>query len=194
MAGANNVPERLINFRVYNAGNDLLGIATVDLPEIEAMSDTVSGAGIAGEVESPVLGHFSSMTTTFTWRTIELAAMVLNRQEAHVVEVRGSQQVYDAASGTYTSVPVRATMRVIPKTVSLGSFEPGSTTDTEQEFEVLYLKLFVNGIPVVEIDKYNFVANFGGKDALETVRKDLGLSGGGKIASVVNSVMAATGM
>ncbi len=45
MATGNKVPERLINFRVYNDGNDLLGVANVDLPSIEAMSDTVSGAG-----------------------------------------------------------------------------------------------------------------------------------------------------
>ena len=43
-AGENKIPERLINFRVYNNGNDLLGVATVELPELEAMSDTVSGA------------------------------------------------------------------------------------------------------------------------------------------------------
>ena len=58
-AGSNKIPERLIGFRVYNDNNDLLGIATVTLPMIEAMTDTVSGAGIAGEVESPVLGHYS---------------------------------------------------------------------------------------------------------------------------------------
>lgn len=51
MEGSNKVPERLINYRVYNESNALLGIATVDLPEIQAMSDTVSGAGIAGEVD-----------------------------------------------------------------------------------------------------------------------------------------------
>lgn len=45
MEGSNKVPERLINYRVYNESNALLGIATVDLPEIQAMSDTVSGAG-----------------------------------------------------------------------------------------------------------------------------------------------------
>lgn len=174
--GTNQVPERLINFRVYNDSNDLLGIATVDLPEIEAMSDTVSGAGIAGEVESPVLGHYSSMTTTFTWRTIEKAAMKLSVQKAHAVEVRGSQQVYDAANGEYKTVAVRASMRIVPKTVTLGSFEPGSTTDTEQEFEVLYLKMYVDGKDVLEIDKFNYIAKFGDTDILSSVRADLGLS------------------
>lgn len=174
--GSNQIPERLINFRVYNNSNDLLGIATVELPEIEAMSDTVSGAGIAGEVESPVLGHFSPMQTSFSWRTIEKAAMTLAQQKAHAVEVRGSQQVYDAANGTYSTVPVRVSMRIVPKNVSLGSFEPGSTTDSEQEFEVLYIKVFLNGKEVLEIDKFNYVAKFGDQDALASVRSDLGLN------------------
>ena len=69
--GSNMIPERLIGFRVYNDSNDLLGIANVTMPTIEAMFDTVSGAGIAGEVETPVLGHYGSMTTTLNWRTIE---------------------------------------------------------------------------------------------------------------------------
>ena len=107
MAGNNKVPERLINFRVYAEGNDLLGVANVELPSLEAMSDTVSGAGIAGEVESPILGHYGSMTTTFTWRTISADLTRLAEQKAHALDLRGSQQVYDAALGTYSTVPVR---------------------------------------------------------------------------------------
>lgn len=174
--GANNVPERLINFRVWNENNDLLGIANVELPSFEAMTDTVSGAGIAGEVDSPVLGHFGSMSTVFTWRTIEKAALDLAKQQAHQVEVRGSQQVHNATAGKYETVGVRAVMRIVPKNISLGSFEPAATTDTETEFEVLYIKLFVGGKEVVELDKYNFKAVFGGDDALASVRADLGLN------------------
>lgn len=72
--GTNSIPERLINYRVYNESNALMGMATVDLPELQAMSDTVSGAGIAGEVDSPVLGHYRAMSSTFNWRTIERPA------------------------------------------------------------------------------------------------------------------------
>ena len=118
MATGNKVPERLINFRVYNDGNDLLGVANVDLPSIEAMSDTVSGAGIAGEVESPILGHFGSMTATFTWRTITPELAKLANQKAHALDLRGSQQVYDAALGEYSSVPVRVSLRATPKSIS----------------------------------------------------------------------------
>lgn len=176
MEGSNKVPERLINYRVYNENNALMGIATVDLPEIQAMSDTVSGAGIAGEVDSPVLGHFQAMSTTFNWRTIESPALALAKQQAHHIEIRGSQQRFGTAEGKLSSFPVRVVMRAIPKNFSLGSFEPGSTTDSSTEFEVIYLKIFVDDKEVVEIDKYNFIAKFGDSDMLESVRKDLGLA------------------
>ena len=49
MAGTNNVPERLIAFRVYGEGNDLLGTANVTLPTIEPMTGSVRIA-VSGEV------------------------------------------------------------------------------------------------------------------------------------------------
>ena len=176
MAGSNQIPERLINFNVYGGDNTLYGVATVEMPTITAMTDTVKGAGIAGEIDSPVMGHYASMTTKLTWRTVEAAAMNLAKQEAHAVEIRGSQQVYDAANSQYSSVAVRASMKIVPKNVTLGTFDPGATTGTEQEFEVLYFKFFVAGKEVCEIDKYNYVAKFGDTDLLSTVRSDLGLN------------------
>jgi phage tail tube protein FII len=44
------------------------------------------------------------------------------------------------------------------------------------EFEVQYLKLYVDGKEVAEIDKYNYIAKFGDDDALASVRADLGLA------------------
>ena len=93
MAG-NTIVEKLISFRVYNDARDCIGIATVDLPEIQAMSDTVSGAGIAGEVDSPVLGHYQSMTMTLHWRSMEPQAAALAEQvKADVVQVIGTRFV-----------------------------------------------------------------------------------------------------
>lgn len=51
--GANYIPDRTINFNVTaDEGNIFLGVGTVDLPEIQKMTDTLSGSGIAGEVET----------------------------------------------------------------------------------------------------------------------------------------------
>lgn len=171
---SNPVPERLINFNVYNDANRMLGVATVEMPDIESMTDTVSGAGIAGEIDSPIIGHFGSMTTTVTFRTVTADAISLAAPKSHALEFRGSQQVYDAANGTYGSVPVRVAMRCIPKRTGLGSLEVGSTTDTESEFEVTYLKVWVGGTERIEIDKYNFKYVVDGVDYLASVRADLG--------------------
>lgn len=57
-----------------------------------------------------------------------------------------------------------------------GSFETGSTTDSETELEVSYLNLYLDGKSVMEIDKFNYVCKIGDEDMLETVRKDLGLA------------------
>lgn len=172
---SNPVPERLINYRVYLSGNAMAGVATADLPDIEAMTDTVSGAGIAGEIDSPILGHFGSMTLTLNWRTITADGIKLAAQKSHEIELRGSQQVYDAGNGTYNTVPVRVALRAIPKRLGLGSLEVGSTTDTETEFEVTYMKVIVDNVERIEIDKYNFKYVVDGVDYLASVRDDLGL-------------------
>ena len=176
MAGTNNVPERLIAFRVYGEGNDLLGTANATLPTIEPMTDTVTGAGIAGEIETPIMGHFGSMTVSLQWRTIEACAVKLAAFKAHNLDIRGSQQVYDAANGVYKTVPVRLALKALPKSVNLGSFETGSTTDSETELEVSYLNLYIDGKSVMEVDKFNYVCKFGDDDMLETVRQDLGIA------------------
>lgn len=172
---SNQIPERLINFAAYLEGNRQAGVATVELPDIEMMTDTVSGAGIAGEMESAILGHTASMSTTITWRTITSNAAELAKPGVHALEFRGSQQINDAANGRLTSLPVRVAMRVTAKRIGLGTFEVGATTDTETEFEVQYLKLDVGGATRLEIDKLNFKFVVGGEDYLASVRADLGL-------------------
>lgn len=172
---SNPIPEKLINFRTYWEGEDMIGTADVELPSIEAMSETVSGAGIAGEVDSPTLGHFGSMTTTINLRTIPSFAGRIMAQRSHQFDFRGSQQVYNAADGQYQTIPVRCVMKATPKNIELGSFNVGQMTETSKEYEVTYLKMWVDGSVQIEIDKYNFIARIGDVDFLAAVRQDLGL-------------------
>lgn len=175
MANA-TMPERLVNFRAYDSKNNaLLGLVTVDLPEIEAMSETVSGAGISGEIETPIVGHYGAMSLTMSFSSITKDGMSLCRPGTHEVDLRGAQQVRDTTTGKTKIVPVRFTLRLVPKNITLGTFEVNATTDTEYEFEVLYIKQYLNDKPVLEIDKFNFVARFGEEDALSEVRKALGM-------------------
>ena len=56
------IPEVMNNYNVYNdRAKKLIGISgEVELPELEAITDTVEAAGVLGEVEDPVTGQFSS--------------------------------------------------------------------------------------------------------------------------------------
>lgn len=174
--GNNRIPERLINFRIYNEGNDLLGVANVDLPSIESLTDTISGAGIAGEIDTPIVGHYASMKMTVHWRTIEKAAIGLCQPKAHTIDCRGAQQLNNVGTGELDVSAIRVAARITPTSTTLGTFEPNATTGTDQEFEVTYLKIFIDDKEVLEIDKFNYIANFGGTDALAKVRAALGLN------------------
>lgn len=177
MAAINPIPERTINYRVYDTrnGNAMIGIATVDLPDLEAMTDTVSGAGIAGEVDSPTLGHFGSMTLTINWRTITGDATRLNAQRVQELEFRASQQINDAARGELKTQAIRIVTRCTPKNLSMGSLEVSAASDSSSEFEVTYLKIFIENRETVELDKYNFKYVVNGEDFLKPVRRDLGM-------------------
>ena len=167
--------EKLINFRVYRDGTDLLGTSDAELPSLEAMTDTVSGAGIAGEVDSPVLGHYGSMTLTLNWRTTTKTQTLLARPVAHHLDLRGAMQTYNASDGKYYSVPLKVVVKAVPKNTSLGNLSVGSSQEGSTEMEVNYLKVWVDGEERIEIDKYNFICKMHGTDYLAGVRRDLGL-------------------
>lgn len=171
----NQIPERLINYRAYLENNVLVGLANVELPELTAMTDTISGSGIAGEVDSPIMGHYESMSATFTFRTIDKGYAEFLAPKTHAIDLRGSQQVNDAGAGVLKSVPVRVIMRGKTKSAPLGSLEVGATTDTEIEVEVEYLKIVINGQTVFELDKFNFKCVINGVDYLASVRRDMGM-------------------
>lgn len=172
---ANQIPEKLINFRVYLDGVDLLGVADVQLPSMEAMTDTVKGAGIAGEIESPVLGHFQSMTATINWRTVTRNQIALAAQKVHHIDARGAIQIMDAGAGAYIVVPCKVVMRGTPKKTDLGKLEVGAQQEAQTELEVIYLKLTLDGVDRLELDKLNYIHNVDGEDSLAEVRSALGL-------------------
>lgn len=171
----NQIPEKLTSFRVYLDGKDLIGIADAELPSIEPMKETVKGAGIAGEIESPVLGHFGSMTLKLNWRTVTNNTIQLSQQRAHNLDLRGAIQAYNSAAGEYQIVPLKVMVKAVPKKTDLGKFDTGGKMDSAAEFEVNYIKVWLNNREVVEIDKFNYVCKINGADYLADIRAALGL-------------------
>ena len=170
------IPEKLINFRVYGGvgAAELLGLATVELPKFEAMTETIAGAGIAGEIDSPVLGHFKSATVKLNLRTMTAQALALLAGGVQVLDIRQSVQVQDTALGAMVTDPHRLEVRGLVKVLDPGKLEPGKMQDANVEIEAQYLKLSNAGVPVVELDKLNMIFRVGSTDYLRQVRADLG--------------------
>ena len=174
----NVVPEKLINFRAYNDGNDLLGVTDVQLPSLDAMTETVKGAGIAGEVDSPVLGHFGSMETVLNWRTISKPGMNLASQKGVSLDLRGAQQFYDPEKSEYVVKAVKCVIRGVPKKTELGKLDVGTTTGSSNTIETNYIKVIIAVVKAYSsaVGAGEFVSEIFGEEAVE-LRRRAGVGG-----------------
>lgn len=116
------------------------------------MRDTVKGAGIAGEYESPTLGHFQSVKLTLNWRTANKDMFQLLRQVSQRLDCRGAFQEYDAARGVYNVKQMRVLVQGPPTKVDPGKFETGTPSGGSTEIEVLYLKIDFEGETFLEFE------------------------------------------
>lgn len=173
--GVNIVRDKLINFEVFKEGNRKLGMGDITLPSLEYKTATLSGAGIGGDIEMPTPGQTASMELEINWRTLNEDVTKLLAVKAHDLEIRGSNQQYDAGTGEIKSQPVRINVRTVPKKSDLGSFKPAEHTDSKSTLEIIYLKVEIGGERVIEIDKLNYIHYVDGVDYLASVRSDLGV-------------------
>ena len=145
--GANYIPDRTINFNVTaDEGNVFLGIGTVDMPEIQRMTDTLSGSGIAGEVETTIPGHFQSMETTINWSSLTREAFNLLKEGPVSLTLRLAQNEINASGDSNQVKAVRIHLRGLVKTSALGSAEVNAKTEQTTVVETTYLRVFINDV------------------------------------------------
>lgn len=169
---SNPIPERVVNYNVYDETNKLVGIAgEVTLPNFEAMTETISGAGIAGEYESAIPGHFASQTIEIPFRIILDQSFSLMKNSGRPIVLRAAQQSYDVAAGRTSNRPLKITIKYQSKGLNLGTLAVGGMTETTNTLEVLYIKIEENGKTLLEYDKLNFVFIVDGTDLLADIRR-----------------------
>lgn len=175
LTGTNIIPALLTDARIYKDGVGLLGVGSLELPSFEYLTESITGLGIAGEVDAPVVGHLKAMSLKIKWNTTSPAAASLLEPVAHLLDIRGSIQEYDAGAGMYNHVPVKVLVKGPPKNVGIGKMEPGKKMEPETEIEAYYLKLWQGGKELVEVDKFNYVFRVLGVDSLARIRANLGM-------------------
>ncbi|MBR2519179.1 MAG: phage major tail tube protein [Selenomonadaceae bacterium] len=173
--GMQDTLEQVINYEVFVDGGRCLGTASVDLPEINYMTQDIKGAGIAGQYSAPTLGHLDSLEIKLTFRAIYESPISLMEQKAVILSLRGAIQQYDSATGVLKALPVRIDGRGRIKGGAMGKFEPSELTDTEITFECDVISIKVNNVELFMHDKLNFVNRVNGQDYLAPVRLALGI-------------------
>lgn len=164
------IPEKLVNARVYKNGSQFLGVANIDLPQIQSMTASIKGSGISGEVDSVVTGHYQSMQIKIQFRTPTTASLELASPIAHQLDFRASIDVSEPMTGLRTISTIKVWVKGTPKSNGIGKFEPGATMDSEVELEVLAMGVWVDGEECVYLDKFNYICRVAGVDYLAAAR------------------------
>lgn len=172
MAAGLIIPELLNHYNVYNDASKLVGVSgDVELPDFEAITETIEGAGVLGEIEATATGQFSSMIIKIPFSVLyEDMFTLVNSATGVNVTLRGSAQFMDPTPGITDHYPVKVVVRGKCKKYSLGKMTKGKKMDPSVELEILYIKIDVNNKPVVELDKVNFKYAVNGVDLLEKIR------------------------
>ena len=166
--------QSVINFSVYEDGVEYVGMAESTMPELNSLTQSISGAGIAGNIEAVILGHFDAMTMTLNFRTMTEQSIKLSEPRRHTIELRAAQQDEDVVKGEVGVKAVKHILVVIPKSDKAGTLAPAAPSNGSGDYAVRYWKTVIDGKTVREIDPMNFICNVNGTDYLASVKKALG--------------------
>lgn len=119
------VDQAVINFACYEDAKDFLGLASVTLPDVDFIVATVSGAGIAGNVEAPIIGHMNAMTAQLKFRTFSAESLKLLEPREHNIDLRAPQQVYDPIAGRLQDAVRQARPRACSEDAVERQYRPG---------------------------------------------------------------------
>lgn len=167
--------EVVVSYRIFEDATEYLGIANVTLPDIEFLTTTISGAGIAGEIEEVIKGHLKPMRTTINFNTYGENALALTTPVEHTIDLRAVHQNREMSPGKLEMQSVKHVMVVTPIKASLGKLETATTADASGEYAVSYYAQYVGGKKKIEIDQLNYKCVINGVDYLADVRKAMGL-------------------
>lgn len=169
------IPDKNLAFRVYNEDdNALRGIATIELPELNLITGTLKGAGIAGEIDSPAKGQFQSMTTTLNWQnlcddSVKSIKGGVQKYTCYVV-----RQEYDESDGDIDESGIKVVIRGQFKGFSSGTIDQGTGSEGSTQIETTYIKIYNDDKIFLELDKLNYKYVIDGVDQLATTRNLLG--------------------
>ena len=167
-----NIPTKINRYNIYRRGNRLLGAGDeLSMPDFEAQSETVTGAGILGEISEPTVGYFGDQTMDIPFRLFDdEAAEMVDALNPIQLEIRGAAQVLDSEGATQFK-GVRVVTRGKVTKIALGTLKAGNGMDSAITQSLIYIRIEIDGKEVLELDKLNCVYRVNGVDILEKIKE-----------------------
>ncbi len=166
-----------ITYRVYENEVNLLGVAEVQLPDFESPTLPVSGAGLPGETEIPVMGQMKTLIATFKFQHVNESAARLSTQQVHNVSLWIADEYLDHEAGQLEVGARKINMSIIPKKRSNGVLKNASPQDVSGEYIVYKYSEIIDGKEMTKFDFYNNeYTDHSGINRTEKINKALGIS------------------
>ena len=169
------IPEVINNFNVYGgSANKLIGVSgEVTLAEISATTATVSGAGLLGEINTPVVGQIGAIEQEipFNVLNVNIFSYFGFGKPASVV-LRGDIQSVDSSTGAIKQSALKITYNGYTKKINPGKVKAGDTMGAAVTLELTYIHIEIDGKTVIKIDKLNSVFEVNGTDLLAEIKKN----------------------
>lgn len=165
----------IVDCAVYENGSNYLGIANITLPTLTAKTLTVTGLGVAGDVDFAVPGHKSAMRVTIAFRDAPEDSRRIVAHGQHILDCRVARENYDGTNGKYIITSHKYILKVAPLTETLGTVAPASQQGASDEFACLSYEEYIDDRLVRRYDPINNVdIDYNGNDILADVRSALG--------------------
>ena len=90
-------------YNVYRDSKKLVGLSDeVTLPDFEGLTETISGPGILGEIDEPLLGHFGASEIEVPFRTLneEMFDLLAQGQAVNLTLRMSTQAIVESTMAT----------------------------------------------------------------------------------------------
>lgn len=169
-----SLPRKLKNFILFNDGNAYLGeIPEVTLPKLTRKMEDHRSGGMNG----PAKLDFGMEGLVAEWTSAGFLQSLLVQWGAPgvgdvLLRFAGAIQADDEA----TAVSCEVVMRGRHEEIDFGNAKAGEKTEIKVKSTLVYYRVSIDGVPLIEIDFVNMIETVGGIDRMLSIRQALGLA------------------
>lgn len=175
-------PEIINDYHVYNGNSEnatdpMLGIgSSMTLPTLNEKTETLSGAGILGDIEVNNPGDFEAFDQEIPFVCINEGMFEINSTQRTYLTIRAAMQSTKKATGAVEYSGIKVVVGGKVKSYKLGTLEKGKQGTPGTTLACDYIKIelkYADGTSKIafELDKYNENYIVNGVDMLKGIKE-----------------------